>query len=421
MAKKTYFQLYDVANDYSLSPVPGKYQFGDLEHAKKAAQKLINDWVKGMKSKPVGPNIDYKIRWRRAATSGTRPDAIMEWNGDIHKGELVYKIIEREKTFEQKEFEKRQAKLPPSKRVRKNPGGFILATYAPVYDQVVFVTNSKGDPMVFAKSKAKAWKTENGASAAAVRIEKSWGEPVIVFPQSATPSQIKAAFPGARISQNPKGRKVIKQGMQLPGGRGRVMQYDSATDYVLVDRGAGYQPFVVWTIDPKSLDTYTGHYFKNLGDAVRKFEEKTGREMNPTSKGKKKMARKKKRSAKQLANDKRLGRMAKKRAAARRKNPGKKKAKKKAAKRRRNPAAKQKDHLWLVFKCRGKAVWFVRGDGNSKLGWTQDKGRAVLFQTIADAKIIGNRVARSRNMAAWNIGIAPANKTKAQIASTCPK
>lgn len=133
---KKFFQLYDVANDYSLSPVPGKYQFGDLAHAKKAAQKIIDVWVSGMKSRPVGPHVSYKIKWSRSAASGQRPEAINEWNGSIHSGELVYKIIERRKN-------------PVKKKTRskaKRKGNPQRITQAWLEKRVALINDMMGNP-----------------------------------------------------------------------------------------------------------------------------------------------------------------------------------------------------------------------------------------------------------------------------------
>lgn len=132
------------------------------------------------------------------------------------------------------------------------------------------------------------------------------------------------------------------------------------------------------------------------------------------------MARKKKRSAKQLANDRRLGRMAK--ARAKKKRPSKRR--KKVAK-RKNPHKKTaqrksvaKPHLWLVFKCKGRSVYFlVLRSG--KPGWSLTKGEAILFRSKESGKKTGRVVAKKRGMVGWNVGVAPYEMTAPQIANRC--
>lgn len=130
------------------------------------------------------------------------------------------------------------------------------------------------------------------------------------------------------------------------------------------------------------------------------------------------MARKKKRSAKQLANDRRLGRMAKARAKAKRggkrkvrkrKNPRKKTAKRKIVKR---------SNLWMVFKCKARSVYFLVLRGG-KPGWSLTKGESIKFSTKASARRAGAYMAKKRGMAGWSVGAAPAEMTAPQIANRC--
>ena len=87
---------------------------------------------------------------------------------------------------------------------KKNPvgavksKGFIIASFAPIYNEVVYALDSKGARMDFRKTNAKVWKTENGAGAAAVNIANGWGEPVIVAPVNTSVKQIESYFPGVR-------------------------------------------------------------------------------------------------------------------------------------------------------------------------------------------------------------------------------
>ena len=128
--------------------------------------------------------------------------------------------------------------------------------------------------------------------------------------------------------------------------------------------------------------------------------------------------RKKRRSAKQLANDRRLGRMAKARAKkkrggrrkiSKRKNPHKKRAKRKSVKR---------SSLWMVFKCKARSVYFLVLRGG-KPGWSLTKGESIKFSTKESAKKAGRYMAKKRGMASWSVGAAPAEMTVPQIANRC--
>lgn len=144
------------------------------------------------------------------------------------------------------------------------------------------------------------------------------------------------------------------------------------------------------------------------------------------------MPRKKKRSAKQLANDKRLGRMAKKRAAAKRSpsmttkaNPcGKKKVAKRSTLRKRqtaiqratNPRRKslKKSHLWLVFRCKGKQIHYLYVSNR----WTVLSTQSILFRTQEQAKKGLNAAYTGKQ---FDYGIASADMTSAQIRAGCRK
>lgn len=128
--------------------------------------------------------------------------------------------------------------------------------------------------------------------------------------------------------------------------------------------------------------------------------------------------RKKRRSAAQLRSDRRLGRLAKARAKTKRR--GRRKVSK-----RKNPHKKikalktpAKSHLFLVFKCKGRSVYFLVLRGG-KPGWSLTKGEAILFRTKQAGKTAGRQVAAKRGMAGWSVGIAPYEMTAPQIANRC--
>jgi len=101
---------------------------------------------------------------------------------------------------------------------------------------------------------------------------------------------------------------------------------------------------------------------------------------------------KKKRSAKQLANDKRLSRMAKAR------------GKKKVA-RRTNPKHSVNSHLWLIFIFSRGKIYYITEKGRS-----HKKGEALLFQSKQQA----NNYANQLNVTA-QLGITTYSTTPAQI------
>lgn len=128
--------------------------------------------------------------------------------------------------------------------------------------------------------------------------------------------------------------------------------------------------------------------------------------------------RKKKRSAKQLANDKRLGRMAKKRAAAARKKNPKKKTAKRKAKRKANPKKRTKSHLWLIFRCRGKTVHYFNGGWPISRVWgARDKGARYVTKGAAESH--ARRLAKKRGARQYQIGVASGDMTSVQIATQC--
>jgi len=156
--------------------------------------------------------------------------------------------------------------------------------------------------------------------------------------------------------------------------------------------------------------------------------------MNP--KGRKKMA-KKKRSAKQLANDKRLGRMAKARAKKKRgKNPRRKVSRRKVSKairarevkrlnltarQRRGRPALKKSHLWLAFVCwpNRKVNYAYIADSGTKprVGISPEKGNAVLFKTKTRAHNVAKLLAK--NWGGATTGVANADATAAEIKAAC--
>jgi hypothetical protein len=138
------------------------------------------------------------------------------------------------------------------------------------------------------------------------------------------------------------------------------------------------------------------------------------------------MARKKKRSAKQLANDKRLGRMAKARAKKKR-GAGRKKytrTKRATKKTRRNPRRKvargasvsKRSHLFLIFACKGKQIKF-----QGVTVWTTKKANAIYFKRKSEASKEAHYRAKQNlpTVRGWQIGVAPDTLSSAQIVAQC--
>ncbi len=139
------------------------------------------------------------------------------------------------------------------------------------------------------------------------------------------------------------------------------------------------------------------------------------------------MARKKKRSAKQLANDRRLGRMAKarakkKRGGRRKKTVRKKNTHRKIARKKNVHATRRrlaKSHLWRVFRCRGKSVFWIFMDTKGKWNWTKDTGKAILFATKGAAGNVAKGIAKKSGYAPYQLGAAPRDMSAATVASQC--
>lgn len=176
--------------------------------------------------------------------------------------------------------------------------------------------------------------------------------------------------------------------------------------------------------------------YKDMAKLIRKEIKKFAPSRNP--KGRKKMA-KKKRSAKQLANDKRLGRMAKARAKTKRGGARKKKSKincgactvaigahtygkgcrkKKAT---RNPKRKvsARSHLWNIFKCRGQSVMFLTYNVGGNPTWSKHRGKAIAFKSSDMAHRYAAGIANMRGYSKYQLGAVSQTNTAAQIRASC--
>lgn len=140
--------------------------------------------------------------------------------------------------------------------------------------------------------------------------------------------------------------------------------------------------------------------------------------------------RKKKRSAAQLRNDRRLGRMAKARAKAKRGGRRKKVARKKnvhyraASKQRIKRVIKKakrkvsaKSHLWQValFAYTANQLYFYGGIRNAHFAYTIDRDKALFFKTKAAAQQATKTITIPLTKLKLQVGIVPDNVSVAQL------
>jgi hypothetical protein len=163
------------------------------------------------------------------------------------------------------------------------------------------------------------------------------------------------------------------------------------------------------------LDNLPQAQLKQLAKARIKFvsslaNNRIKRKSNPV---------KKKRSAKQLANDRRLGRMAKARAKVARKNPHKKKTRRKVARkkvarktRRRNP---RRVNYWVVFRCKGSDVQFITTRGKS-LDWTLVLSDKIRFNSKSHATSAARAMTTAKG---WQYGVTTDDILPSQIRAKC--
>ena len=180
--------------------------------------------------------------------------------------------------------------------------------------------------------------------------------------------------------------------------------------------------------------------YKDLATLLRKELKKFDPSRNP--KGRKTM-RKKKRSAKQLANDKRLGRMAKARAKAKR--GGRRKITKKKTTRKKkttgygrlkrsakplkyNPkptfrkskgsGVYPKLRVFNIFKCYGKSVRFLGLTTAGKLQWTI-RDASISWRSQKKAAGVARKLAKKSGMAKYDVGVAASGTSSSKIAAHC--
>ncbi len=129
-----------------------------------------------------------------------------------------------------------------------------------------------------------------------------------------------------------------------------------------------------------------------------------------------KMARKKRRTAKQIAATKKLVAFNKRR---RKKNPHKKTAtrrrkvaRKKIATRKRRTTPKTRTRDYVIFKCNGSSVHYLSLSTSGKKTWTASRERALHWT----GKKVAQGIAKKTRSAT---GVASSSSSKSEIAAFC--
>lgn len=237
--------------------------------------------------------------------------------------------------------------------------------------------------------------------------------------------------------KRPKTQYTEKTGGGLTGNRGHLFidhAYGGVKVAMMAGNGTGEHNISDGYVPKRELNNFINGMIAGVREA------QSGRKQNPAkrstpgfsagfklAKGQKTM-RKKKRSAKQLANDRRLGRMAK--ARAKKKRGGRRKknvarrpkriatTKQRAASMRRakRPLKSAKSHLWLIFACKGNRIKF-----QSVITWTTKKANAIYFKLKSEASKEAHYRAKQNlpSVRGWQIGVAPDSMSAASIKAKC--
>lgn len=336
--KNSYFELYEVLPNYKRRLVTGKNQFGDLKHAKEAAQKRRKE----------------KVTWKHGDDpTSSQPTSL--FLGYVFKKILKFEIRRIPKA-------KKMAKKNPEHETRE------LQLYA---DNI-------------------------GPSAQGIETE--------VY-------EIRKKFGKALKSK--QGKRVLTN-LSKHGAHAAAKAYSHV-------HGSGATEWREIFND------------KDLNDTAKYLYDSWFEEYSYT--GNPKMARKKKRSAKQLANDKRLGRMAKARAKKKgKKKKGKKKIKghmRRAIGGRRNPVRikttarkralkKASQKQWFfIFRCYGNSVHFLGVGLAVEYVWKHSRDHAIAFTTKKNAARVAKGLSKKRVNFKYSVGVMNTTTTTAQIKAFC--
>lgn len=175
-----------------------------------------------------------------------------------------------------------------------------------------------------------------------------------------------------------------------------------------------------WAIQLKVSGPYVGPDTKRSKNPVKK--RRTRAQIAATKKlvafnkrkrGKKvaKRTRKKRRTPAQIAATKKLVKLNKIRV-----------GRTASRKRKKNPKkVSAKSHLWVVFRCRGKSIVYIKFTAKLTYVWTGDLSHAVRFRLKDDAVKVAQAAAKRRGNLQYQVGVASSDTTAAQIAAQCTK
>ncbi len=387
-----YYVLYDILNDYSAERVSGKSEFGDLEHAKKRAIK---------------DNNGGGLKWRVDSRYRFQGKPAKAWKGFNTHGELINLIVEAPKKKEAKRrgLAERKTKLLTNKQLEKlfettafdRPKTKAMRNFLKK-EAPHRVTGLSIEPDgVFIYTESIKWSDDAGAG--------TWRE-------DTETKAIKDFYSSVQAARGSNPVKSASLGI-APKGRFSKKHLDTLRrEYATIG-----------TIDP-ALSSY-----KNLTAALDKLSQAQLKQLknakikwlsglalnrikikgNPVSKKHTRLT-KKKRSKKQLANDKRLGRMAKERAAKKRgKNPCG--TKKKTA--RKNPVRIQTTKRRRALKKRYVIAALIHVSGGRSLRFYDGEkfapiGKHVEYATKTLATKIANGLGRS-------VAVAPTTTTTKKL------
>ena len=388
--------LYDVLNDYSIEKVSGKSDFGTLAHAK----------ARGVKD-----NRGKKVFWSDADIP---PRTHKQYFGRNKHKELIYLIsthglMKNPVVVGTEKYLISPAKLKRVKAAAKFAGRSITWQSVAARPSTVDAFLAKVEPAMKAVKERKKMHADKRLTKKRKKNPEHEIRELILFAEN-SPSLHNQYV---SIMKNLSRKK--QRGIYDPVLAAKLWKYwidEGVKQYNKEILGGGHSL-------KQNVFTVADRKQAAIEMEDQEQEEVFGLEYLHNPKRRKTMARKKKRSAKQLANDRRLGRMAKARAKAKR--GGRRKVTRKKTT-RSNPhkkrTASKKSHLWNIFKCYGKSVRFLGLTTAGKLQWTI-RDAAMIWKSKDHAAKIAKKVSTKRGMANYHIGVSSRETTSAQIASQC--
>ncbi len=472
------FVLYDILNDYSREHVPGKFQYGDLAHAKKRAvknndgqsiswlkQKGSNVWQGYNKhSEIINAIFKETNSIKNNPERNLKESLFIQIKKDLGNKKPTYKNVEKllknmgwnhnnavrgsvdyVSTLQTEEHEINRNKNPVFQGYYVSPEKM---------KRIKAAVKFAGKSITWQSVAARPDTVDDFLAKVEPEMKKSLNKIGAVCPRCNEKTFCKVKTGGAECHK-------CGFGKLRPGQKGYKKNPESEIHELILwaenteslnnqfysiiknlekkAKKGNYNPVLAAKLWKYWIDEAVKSYNKEIlggGNSLRQnvftvqdrkdaaiqveqqWRDDIFRGDNPI-KGKRKMA-KKKRSAKQLANDKRLGRMAKARAKAKRGGARKKVVRRKVA-RKTNPkrTALKKSHLWIAFICSNKTVSFayITDTVAARVGVTTNKASSVLFRTKKRAHDVAKLLAKH-----WPnhiAGVADADSTAAQIKAAC--